>query len=444
MAEQSFGHDDLQRTFRRRRVFLTIRSLTLGVNVGHYSIWYLFVAGSAAIVLSDFGEGATSEGSPAAAIAFLMLMAVVPPLLTVGALAYRVKKMPQEMLRGYELGDSSTRPRNLVDNLWIFLGQQLGSDGSPSAPTVIVIKSNALNAWSTGKPGKSIVVLTDRLVEELGRAELEAIVAHQLLRIRSGSSYLVALCGLATANAIIAYEAVNSAAVGAVALSPRMKRKAERTYRRARALRRYALIDEAYLGDLFAIRVTQNDAAILSAMRRMAGDSAIPEQVPVGFEHLWFNAPPRQRATVPLDKQQVFDELDAMSPRATLTQRIRRIEQALNLPESKVDEIPSDELPAAMATTEIDAIEMNNYLRFNRVPPSAMHDLARLTTAPEIEAILKQVTRSDSPGVANWPTQSPAGWHPDPWQHHSMRWWDGSVWTGWTHDHPTQTPSSPV
>jgi hypothetical protein len=28
---------------------------------------------------------------------------------------------------------------------------------------------------------------------------------------------------------------------------------------------------------------------------------------------------------------------------------------------------------------------------------------------------------------------TPAGWYPDPWREHDLRWWD-RAWTGYTHD----------
>jgi len=31
----------------------------------------------------------------------------------------------------------------------------------------------------------------------------------------------------------------------------------------------------------------------------------------------------------------------------------------------------------------------------------------------------------------------PPGWHPDPWEPTSLRWWDGHQWTGYTHARPT-------
>jgi hypothetical protein len=167
----------------------------------------------------------------------------------------------------------------------------------------------------------------------------------------------------------------------------------------------------------------------------MAGDQAVPEHAPPGLEHLWFNVPPRQRPQVYPEKQAIFDELDALSPRATLTSRIRRLERALNLPESSINEVPSDELPAAIGTMSSMRIEVNNQIRFVRVPPSMMGQLTRYRGISEIGSLLTEAIQQ----LQDDPTKAPPGWHPDPWQLHAMRWWDGKQWTGWTHDHSQTT-----
>jgi len=39
---------------------------------------------------------------------------------------------------------------------------------------------------------------------------------------------------------------------------------------------------------------------------------------------------------------------------------------------------------------------------------------------------------------------SPPAWHPDPWDPAgSLRWWDGTQWTGWTWPRPGTTPGVP-
>ncbi len=41
---------------------------------------------------------------------------------------------------------------------------------------------------------------------------------------------------------------------------------------------------------------------------------------------------------------------------------------------------------------------------------------------------------SDGGTAGETPGSSDAGWHPDPWGQHSMRWWDGTQWTDQIHD----------
>lgn len=41
--------------------------------------------------------------------------------------------------------------------------------------------------------------------------------------------------------------------------------------------------------------------------------------------------------------------------------------------------------------------------------------------------------------VAEVNGQTPAGWYPDPYRQAEHRWWDGTVWTGWTAPAPSRT-----
>ena len=44
----------------------------------------------------------------------------------------------------------------------------------------------------------------------------------------------------------------------------------------------------------------------------------------------------------------------------------------------------------------------------------------------------------------NQPSSVPAGWHPDPFQRHQLRYWDGGVWTEHVSDHGVARVDAPV
>ena len=64
-------------------------------------------------------------------------------------------------------------------------------------PKIYVMKSNAMNAFATGKdPKNSSICITTGLLEKLNRTQLEAVIAHELSHIQNYDSRLFVIVAL--------------------------------------------------------------------------------------------------------------------------------------------------------------------------------------------------------------------------------------------------------
>ena len=108
------------------------------------------------------------------------------PWVTAGTLIWMwiAYKFHQKMIDALTGGHEVTRqeqPRiyNLLENMCISRGITM--------PKLKIMESPALNAFATGLNEKQYsITVTSRLVEQLGDAELEAVLGHELTHIRNG------------------------------------------------------------------------------------------------------------------------------------------------------------------------------------------------------------------------------------------------------------------
>ena len=185
--------------------------------------------------------------------------------------------------------DNADAPRlcGLIEPLAIAAGLK--------APYVGVIERRAMNAFACGVTSRfSVAVFTRGLIDGLDDDELSAVIAHELVHIRNGDTRLIAAANvfmrtlslLERAN-VIKPRRYRQIAVMLMApvlfpLYLGVALLAHLFVRLGHASRLLISSAREFVADAEAVRLTQDPAALVSALRRIHGNSAIaglpPEQ----------------------------------------------------------------------------------------------------------------------------------------------------------------------
>jgi heat shock protein HtpX len=147
-------------------------------------ICFAFALLVAAMDNPDFADGVVQA---------LSLMPALVPVAIVGALiwfaiAYVANQWIVDSLTGAHILTRQEDPRtwNLLENLAISRGLKM--------PTLRVIETPALNAYASGiREGRYSVTVTRGLLDTLDDAELEAVLAHELTHIRNRDVQLLVI-----------------------------------------------------------------------------------------------------------------------------------------------------------------------------------------------------------------------------------------------------------
>jgi heat shock protein HtpX len=172
--------------------------------------------------------------------------------------------------------DEQTEVRNLLEGLAIA--------GGVPAPRVAVIDDPAPNSFGVGtRPENTVVGITKGLSERLSRDELEAVLAHEISRIRSWdvalSSWTVAL----TSGAIAAIDGKDDSLLRAtLGFVPR---------RAAEWLQVWALRDQGVERDRVAVQFTRNPASLIRALEKLDADASLIRHVTRSTAPLWLEFP---------------------------------------------------------------------------------------------------------------------------------------------------------
>ena len=179
--------------------------------------------------------------------------------------------------------DRRTDPRlvNIVETAAIAAGLPL--------PKVGRIETSALNAFACGlSASTAVVVVTRGLEEALDDDELAAVVAHEIAHIKNGDIRLMAaanvlmeilvlvqrrnvLGGVGWKKALVlVFMPALLLVFGAAGVATRV------AFTIARVSRLLISSSREFVADAEAVRLTHNPAALISALRRIEGRSAVP------------------------------------------------------------------------------------------------------------------------------------------------------------------------
>ncbi|HRD28314.1 MAG TPA: M48 family metallopeptidase [Caulobacter sp.] len=225
------------------------------------------------------------DGDLAEAAGFML--AGAPPALIVTAVwfvvAYFGNQVIIDLATGARPATRQAEPDlyNLLENLCI-------SRGLPM-PSLRIIESDALNAFATGLNEKQYsITVTRGLMTVLDRAELEAVLAHELTHVinRDVRTMVIAsvFAGVITLVAEILFRSIRFGGLG----GRRGDRKgaglfilvafvaAAVGYVLAIVIRMSLSRSREFVADAGSVELTKNPDAMISALRKIEGHSALP------------------------------------------------------------------------------------------------------------------------------------------------------------------------
>lgn len=208
------------------------------------------------------------------------------------AIAYMAHNRILDWATGAHPVTRAEEPRlwNLTENLCISRGMRM--------PRLAIIETPALNAYAAGlTPDKGAVTVTRGLMEALDDRELQAVIAHELAHIRNGDARL----GLIA----VVFVGIISLGFDMLARGRRVARVSGWRHRGsgsgnrnagpaaliglaiialawglAVVLRMMLSRNREFLADAGAVELTSDADAMISALRKVEGNAAMPEVSP--------------------------------------------------------------------------------------------------------------------------------------------------------------------
>ena len=222
------------------------------------------------------------------------------PILLIGAAVLFALQMLWETKfvrrsAGFHYVDSHDEPRlcRIVEPLAIAAGVR--------SPYVGVIETPALNAFACGlRRDRAVIVVTRGLIDGLDDEELGSVVAHELMHVRAGDTRLMATCNIFVRNlerlarqgseipafnvqGLVAKAFALAMTILAIALVPVAVPLmliggliVQIGLRIGNASRTLISSSREFVADAEAVRLTQNPAALIAALRRVEGRSYMP------------------------------------------------------------------------------------------------------------------------------------------------------------------------
>ena len=295
-----------------------------------------------AIQLGMIGAGwLPSTGSVGGDLAYsAQLMWASAPLAVVAALiwfavAYVANQGIIDMLTGAKKVTRESEPDlyNLLENLAISRGMK--------TPALRIIENDGLNAFATGlHEGRYSVTVTRGLMNALDREELEAVLAHELTHVinRDVRTMVIAsvFAGIISLLAQAVYRAIMWGGAGRRASRGNNKgaglfiliavAAVAIGYVLAIVIRMTLSRSREYVADAGAVELTKDPDAMISALRKIEGKSAIPapeevqgmfiENHETGIGGLFATHPPIAKRIAALEKYAGGREAPIVEPAA--------------------------------------------------------------------------------------------------------------------------------
>ena len=145
---------------------------------------------------------------------------------------------------------------NVVEELSLAAGQP--------APVAYVIENEGRNAFSTSDRGEPCIAVTTRLCDDLTRAELSAVVAHELAHLRHHDGILEVFVGELLGPMSEAEDTLTSNPRAAIAFVPALLCLAT-----ASVMGHFAAAGQAGLTDLNSIELTRDPEALAAALQKI-------------------------------------------------------------------------------------------------------------------------------------------------------------------------------
>jgi heat shock protein HtpX len=181
---------------------------------------------------------------------------------------------------------------NALENLCISRGIRM--------PKLKIIETDALNAFAAGiRPGNYSVAVTRGLLEQLSAPEIESVLAHELTHIRNKDTQMMVIAVIFAGIIAFAADLMFRGLDFPFGYSPQPGRSQRSSERRGEGgaaiiiilalaviaiswgvsvLIRFAISrSREYLADAGAVELTKRPEAMISALRRIEANAAIPD-----------------------------------------------------------------------------------------------------------------------------------------------------------------------
>jgi heat shock protein HtpX len=216
--------------------------------------------------------------------------------------------------------DQAPELYNLLETLCISRGI--------ATPKLNVIDSDGMNAFASGIDARSYAITVTRgLLERLTRDELEAVLGHELTHIINRDVRLlivtVVFVGMISFLAQMLWRNLRYGSSGRRERNPMIAVAAAALavgYLLALVLRLALSRTREYLADAGSVALTKNPEALISALRKIAGNPALPD-VPPEVRQMFIENPPGGLAALGL-----------FATHPPIEARIRVLEQLGGLP----------------------------------------------------------------------------------------------------------------